>query len=113
MDKQTRSGDWYDETKKLKAVYKVLHYLAEHQQEASDCVGNDAKARQLFKDHGGIVVPELKDDPSARVVILAPGEKADVGTSVVLEIPPPELKDASDNQLFYFVVGAYPYWPGQ
>jgi hypothetical protein len=99
--------EWYDLEKKSDAVYKVLRYLAEHPDEGLECVGDDAKARQLFEDKGDIKVPA-----GARVIFFAPGEQASIHRgSVILEVPAQPTTDATDDQLKIRILGNYPYWP--
>jgi hypothetical protein len=103
------TGDWYDETTKSGAVYKVLHYLKDHPADGLKCVGNDAEAIKLFEKQGGITVPT---DRGARVIFLASGERAlNAGASVILELPPATLRDPTDKQLSEFILGDYDWWP--
>jgi hypothetical protein len=98
---------WYDVDQKSDAVYKVLRYLAEHPGEGLECVGDDAKARQLFEDQGGLKVPA-----GARVIFFAPGEQALIhGGSVILEVPAQPMPNATNDQLKIRILGNYPYWP--
>jgi hypothetical protein len=103
------NGDWYKEETKSNAVYKLLHYLKDHPGDGLTCVGNDAAAKKLFEDKGGIAVPT---DTGARVILFAPGERAlRAGASVIIEIPPTGLRDPTDKQLSEFILGDYDWWP--
>jgi hypothetical protein len=100
-----QSADWTTEKPKTDAVYKVLKYLAEHPDQGMTCVGNDARAHELFKDVGGIGVPA-----GQRVIIFGSGEKKlEFRGSVILEVPY-GLTQLSDDQLKIFVLGNYSYW---
>jgi hypothetical protein len=102
-------NDWTDPTKKNRAVYKVLRYLAAHPDEGAELVGRDDKARQLFETIGGIRVP-VEDD--ARVIFFPAGERdLEVGSSVILEVPPENVATKSDEDLKQYVLGNYEYWP--
>src|SRR5437870_5425486 len=102
------NGDWYNRTTKNPAVYKVLRYLAAHPEDGLNCIGKDDKARSLFEDKGGIQVPV---DRGARVIFFAQGERAlQVGSSVILELPPPGLKEPTNKQLREFILGNYEWW---
>jgi hypothetical protein len=102
-------GDWTEEKKKNGAVYKVLHYLAEHPEEGMACVGNDQRAQDLFEKIGQVSVPTGK---GARVIFFATGERdLKIGSSVILEVPPKANKTFSDAELKKFVLGNYDYWP--
>jgi hypothetical protein len=105
------NGDWYDPETKNGAVYKLLDYLATHPQDGLACVGKDEAARTLFEAQGGITVPV---DKGARVIFFAPGERAkQAGSSVILEIPPAPLINATDDQLKAFILGNYEWWRPQ
>jgi hypothetical protein len=100
-----QSADWTTEKPKTDAVYNVLKYLAEHQDEGAACAGNDQRAHELFETHGGIKIP-----PGQRVIIFGSGEKKlEFRGSVVLEVPH-GLTQLSDDQLKIFVLGNYSYW---
>ncbi len=99
------SEPWSDHDQKVKAIYKVLHYLAQNPADGLACVGKDDEAAKLFTKVGGIDVPE-----GQRVIFFAPGEQAlRHKNSVILEIP---SADATDLELKPYVLGNYPYWPG-
>ena len=66
MGNDSQTEGWYDLDRKSDAVYKVLRYLAEHPDEGLECVGDDAKTREFFEDHGDIKVPA-----DARVIFFA------------------------------------------
>ena len=102
------NGDWYDRSKKNPAVYNLLRHLAAHPEDGLKCIGKDDDARKLFEDKGGIKVPT---DKGARVIFFAPGERAlEVGSSVILEIPPAPLSRPTDEQLKAFILGNYEWW---
>ena len=111
MAHETQTGDWHDEKKKTTAVYDVLRYLARNPERARQLIGQDEEARQLFETEGRIKVPT-----SARVIFFPreEGEGEDclnLGSSVILRVPPPGYENATDEQLEDFVLGNYPYWP--
>lgn len=119
MDNQTRTGDWYIEDPKLRAVYDVLRYLVRNPLEGLRRVGNDAEAINLFQTEGRITVPV---DQGARVIFLAPNEgqiypgdgRLGVGSSVIIRVPPEGIStNLSDFELMNLCIvnAAYPYWP--
>jgi hypothetical protein len=86
---QPNNVDWYDGSKKMHAILRVLDYMVRHHQEALACIDHDEKASNLFEDPkiGNIHIPR---DQAARVVVLRTDEKgAGWKGSVWLEFPSP------------------------
>jgi hypothetical protein len=101
--------EWKDLGKKCDAIYKVLRHLARNHEEGMSCVGDDVKTQELFELKSGLRVPV---ETGARVVFFASGEEAlNHRGSVIIEVPPAGLENATDEELMGYILGNYPYWP--
>ena len=107
----SKTGPWYDTPQKREAILKVLRHIVEHPEKGLACIGNDANAHALFKNIGGIAVPEAE---GGRAIVFASGElKLEAGSSVIIELPPPSMtpgSNPSDTDLLAFVIGNYIHW---
>jgi len=103
------TNDWKDEIKKTEAILRVLKHIQANQAAGTNCIGNDAEAHKLFENP---TIGNIKIPAGGRVVIFANGEeRLRVGSSIIIEMPPPPSATATtDRELLTYVLGDYKYW---